>query len=75
MSMRSAYGTILPARAIETPCIDVCVIDEATQLCTGCRRSLAEIAAWGSLSPTERRSIMSTLAARGIAGDRKVGAE
>ncbi|WP_103173389.1 DUF1289 domain-containing protein [Paracoccus sp. SY] len=30
---------------IESPCIKVCVIDPATRLCTGCWRSLDEIAA------------------------------
>ena len=45
--MQSAY----PSRTlIETPCVDVCEVDEATGLCIGCRRSLAEIAAWGAMS-------------------------
>ena len=32
---------------IASPCIDVCKIDEASGLCLGCWRTLAEIAAWG----------------------------
>lgn len=49
---------------METPCINVCVIDTATRLCTGCRRSIDEISAWASLGSAERRRIMDGLAAR-----------
>lgn len=40
-----------------TPCIGVCTMD-ASGLCRGCRRTLAEIARWGSMSDTERRHWM-----------------
>ena len=50
--------------AIESPCIKVCVIDPASRLCTGCWRTLDEIAAWSSLSPEARRRIMADLPAR-----------
>lgn len=49
---------------IESPCIKVCVIDPASRLCTGCLRSLDEIAAWTSLPPETRRRIMAELPAR-----------
>lgn len=49
---------------MESPCIKVCVIDEITRLCTGCGRSLAEIAGWTSFTADERRRIMSELPAR-----------
>jgi len=49
---------------METPCVDVCVIDAPTGLCAGCGRTLAEIAAWSTLAPAERRKIMSELPAR-----------
>jgi len=50
--------------AIETPCIQICKIDAASGLCIGCRRSLNEIAAWGSLPPDRRREIMAALSTR-----------
>jgi predicted Fe-S protein YdhL (DUF1289 family) len=50
---------------MDTPCIDVCTIDPATGLCRGCRRTLAEIAAWSAMAPAERRRIMRLLAERG----------
>jgi uncharacterized protein len=49
---------------MDSPCIDVCEINPETGLCEGCARSLDEIAVWGSLSSTERRRVMSQLAAR-----------
>jgi uncharacterized protein len=53
----------MSARA-DSPCIDVCKIDPATRLCTGCLRSIDEITAWGRLTPAQRRAIMVTLPAR-----------
>jgi hypothetical protein len=47
--------------AIETPCIQVCVIDPRTGLCLGCGRSGAEIAAWLELTPLQRRAVMDKL--------------
>lgn len=49
---------------IASPCIKVCVIDPASGLCSGCGRTLAEIAAWSSLDAGERRRIVSELPAR-----------
>lgn len=56
--MNANKTTFRVADSVETPCIKVCKIDPATRLCTGCHRSLDEIASWGSLSSAERRAIM-----------------
>lgn len=47
-----------------TPCIGVCVIDPQRQICTGCYRTLSEIAAWSSLTNDQRRAIMDSLPSR-----------
>ena len=49
---------------METPCIKICVIEPGTQLCTGCGRTLAEIARWSQLEAAERRCIMTQLPSR-----------
>lgn len=49
---------------MQTPCINVCVIDPETGLCAGCGRTLGEIAGWASLTDDERLRIMARLAAR-----------
>ena len=46
---------------VESPCVRLCVIDPETRLCEGCRRSLDEIAAWGRMTPAQRREIMAKL--------------
>ncbi len=75
MSMAIGSSNALGNAAIETPCVKVCEIDQATRLCTGCGRSLAEIAAWSTMSREERRRIMKTLHERNAAGCKKVDAE
>jgi hypothetical protein len=49
---------------METPCVSVCVIDETTGLCLGCKRTLTEIAGWAAMSAAERQRIMGELPAR-----------
>jgi predicted Fe-S protein YdhL (DUF1289 family) len=50
--------------AIESPCEKICVIDHASGLCTGCGRTLNEIASWTAYSSAERRRIMDELPER-----------
>jgi predicted Fe-S protein YdhL (DUF1289 family) len=49
---------------METPCIQVCVIEPGTGLCAGCGRSMDEIARWTQMTDGERRHIMRGLADR-----------
>jgi uncharacterized protein len=49
---------------VETPCIDICTIDETNGLCKGCYRTIDEIARWASMSADERRAVMAILPAR-----------
>jgi predicted Fe-S protein YdhL (DUF1289 family) len=57
--------------AIESPCIRICSIEHDTGLCTGCGRTLAEIAGWIGMGVAERRAIMATLPARLAASRRR----
>jgi predicted Fe-S protein YdhL (DUF1289 family) len=49
---------------MESPCIKVCVINPQTRLCTGCLRSIDEIAGWTRMTPAERRQVMAALPSR-----------
>ncbi len=51
-------------RRVESPCIGVCVIEEANGLCEGCLRTLEEIALWGSSSAEQRRQVLARIDAR-----------
>ena len=48
----------------ESPCVRVCVLHPAEGICVGCYRTGAEIAAWPSLSPEARRSLIAELPGR-----------
>lgn len=47
--------------AIVTPCVKVCFIDDASGLCLGCFRTLAEIGGWSGYTPADRAHIMAEL--------------
>lgn len=42
---------------IESPCISICVVDE-NNVCSGCYRSLNEIAQWSASSDAEKQVIL-----------------
>lgn len=47
-----------------SPCIGVCTINERTQWCDGCFRSLDEIAGWWDYSPARKRAVLAQLDGR-----------
>jgi len=49
---------------IASPCINICKMDEASGLCQGCYRNLAEIAAWGNASERKKSLILADIARR-----------
>ena len=46
---------------MESPCVNICLMDPETGLCSGCGRTLEEIGAWYRLGDMERRRIMAEL--------------
>ena len=59
--------------AIETPCINVCILDPASRLCRGCGRTLDEIGRWTIMTAAERARIMAELPARQLSLDPAAG--
>ena len=53
-----------PADDVPSPCISVCVLDEGGRMCTGCFRTLDEIASWGTLDAAAKRRILAELPSR-----------
>ncbi|WP_449044618.1 DUF1289 domain-containing protein [Paracoccus versutus] len=49
-----------------TPCVNICRIEPASRLCTGCLRSIDEIAGWGHMTEAERLAIMAELPSRAL---------
>ncbi|MBK0327182.1 DUF1289 domain-containing protein [Rhodobacteraceae bacterium F11138] len=46
---------------IDSPCVNICVVHPAERICTGCLRSIDEIARWSRMTPEERAAIMAEL--------------
>lgn len=44
-----------------SPCVGVCVIDEAASVCLGCARTLDEIAGWGGAPEARRQAVWAAL--------------
>lgn len=49
---------------LETPCINICLLDSKTGLCVGCGRTIDEIARWSAMSDSERHAVMAALQTR-----------
>jgi len=46
----------LPPPSVPSPCIKVCTLD-SQGICTGCGRTLSEIAEWSRLSAQQQREV------------------
>lgn len=44
--------------SVESPCRNLCALDRATRTCTGCLRTLDEIARWGRMTDAEKRAVL-----------------
>lgn len=51
---------------LPSPCINVCKMDEASGLCQGCRRTIAEIIAWSKASEADKRALWREIQRRPI---------
>ncbi|MBN4667663.1 DUF1289 domain-containing protein [Pandoraea nosoerga] len=52
------------ASPVPSPCINVCRMNPGTGWCSGCWRTLAEIAAWSAMSDDDKRRVWSLLPGR-----------
>ena len=49
---------------VASPCINVCKMDDQTGLCSGCFRTIEEIAAWAGIDDSRRLAILAAVAKR-----------
>lgn len=49
---------------VPSPCKNICVMDEPSGLCTGCARTLDEIALWSVLDDDDKRAVWALLPQR-----------
>lgn len=48
----------------QSPCINICVVHPEAQICTGCLRTLDEIADWGAMDTADRQAVLDALPPR-----------
>ena len=53
--------TVWTRNEIESPCVRICVVHPEARICTGCYRTMDEIARWSKMDSEERRDIMAAL--------------
>jgi len=46
---------------VPSPCKSICVMHDASSLCTGCGRTLDEIALWSVLDDDDKRAVWTLL--------------
>ena len=49
---------------IETPCVNICRMDDANHYCIGCFRTLEEIKGWSQMTDAERAAVIAQLESR-----------
>ena len=50
--------------AVPSPCVKKCRLNQAAGLCSGCLRTVGEIARWGDADSAERGRILAAVAER-----------
>jgi len=49
---------------VGSPCINICKIDEATQRCTGCDRTIDEITRWSRMDDDAKQAVIDNIVRR-----------
>jgi len=49
---------------VASPCINICKIDEPTQRCTGCGRTIDEITRWSRMSNEAKQAVIDAILQR-----------
>ena len=49
---------------VPSPCISICAMDASSGLCTGCLRTIDEIAGWSRFSDDEKRAVWRLISER-----------
>jgi predicted Fe-S protein YdhL (DUF1289 family) len=64
--MAGAENPAATPRRAPSPCIGICRMDAAGDYCTGCLRTLDEIAAWSTATEEARFAVLRLVAQRRI---------
>ena len=53
-----------PQPHVPSPCVSICTMNPASQMCEGCLRSLSEIGAWSRADDAQKRQVWQLIAER-----------
>ena len=59
---------------VASPCISLCVMDTPSGWCSGCLRTLDEIAAWSLLDEAQKRQLLRQISQRRVVWRRQQSA-
>lgn len=62
--MADMYTTRAATHAVPSPCVAVCTMTPDTALCTGCWRTIDEIATWSQMDNSAKRAVWAQIALR-----------
>jgi prolyl-tRNA editing enzyme YbaK/EbsC (Cys-tRNA(Pro) deacylase)/predicted Fe-S protein YdhL (DUF1289 family) len=65
--LERAAAVRLSADPVPSPCISVCRMNQQTQLCEGCYRSIDEICQWSAASDADKKQMWSLIEQRAMA--------
>ena len=54
------------SHTVESPCINTCKIDQVTQRCTGCDRTIDEITRWSRMDNDAKQAVIDNLVLRKV---------
>jgi predicted Fe-S protein YdhL (DUF1289 family) len=54
----------IDATPVPSPCISICKMEVRTGLCSGCLRTIDEIAGWSRYSDSDKRAVWQRIAER-----------
>jgi predicted Fe-S protein YdhL (DUF1289 family) len=66
--MTSPVATFTAVTPVPSPCISVCTMDPRSALCTGCLRTIVEIAEWSRYSDADKQAVWLRIAERRTRG-------
>ena len=49
---------------VDSPCINICQIDETKSFCIGCSRTIKEISEWSTYNDKQKKKILNLLQER-----------
>lgn len=68
MATSPPVGGAAPVLPVASPCIGICRLDAAGEKCSGCLRTLEEIAGWSRMDDAARERVWASIRQRAQAG-------